>query len=211
MKNIFCKIACCLLAVCLFACQRLIAQPFNLTESVQPVELNLAEYKKDGDEKARGRISVNTYKQDKDTLYYYVKGLSIYSPTYFSLNSSDANANITVNLCKENWHNIHQAGDIKGKGIWNSKFKTEGDFGIMVIAHKKPAKYVLLAWTGEEMKIEMPSVFKTANAADLSGGGWLGRNKMAVVIGVAVLLIASFLFFKFQKKKQVAPAQTIKN
>ena len=211
MKNIFLKIGCFLLAVCLFACQRLIAQPFSLTESVQPVELNLTEYKKDGDDKARGRISVNTYQQDKDTLYYFVKGLSIYSPTYFSLNSSDPDADLTVNLCKENWHNNHQAGEIKGKGIWNSKFKTEGDFGIMVIAHKKPAKYVLLVWTGEEMKIEMPSVFKTANAADLGGGGWLGRNKMAVIIGVAVLLIVSFLFFKLQKKKKVAPDQTIKN
>src|SRR5687767_4065838 len=111
MRNTFFKIVCFLLPVCLLACQRLIAQPFTLTESVQPVELNLTEYKKDGDDKAKGRISVNTYQQDKDTLYYYVKGLSIYSPTYFSLNSSDPNAVITVNLYKENWHNIHQAGD----------------------------------------------------------------------------------------------------
>ena len=154
---------------------------------------------------------MNTFRQDKDTLYYYVKGLSIYSPTYFSLNSSDPNAGITVNLYKENWHNIHHTGDIKGKGIWNSKFKTEGDFGIMVIAHKKPAKYVLLVWTGEEMKIEMPSVFKTANAAYIGGGGWLGRNKMTIIIGIAVLLVVSFLFFKLQKKKQVAPEQAIKN
>jgi hypothetical protein len=211
MRNIFLKTACFLLALCLLAGQRLMAQPFSLTESVQPVELNLTDYKKDGDDKAKGRISMNTYQQDKDTLYYFVKGLSIYSPTYFSLNSSDPNADIKVNLCKENWHNFHQVGDVKGKAIWNSKFKTEGDFGIMVIAHKKPTKYVLTVWTGEEMKIEMPSVFKTASAADLSGGGWLGRNKMVVIIGVAVLLIGSFLFFKSQKKKQVAPDLTIKN
>jgi hypothetical protein len=176
------------------------AQPFNLTESVQPVELNFVEHKKDGAEKANGRISINTLDQDRDTAYYFIKGLSLYSPTFFSINTSDPDADLKVNLCKENWHNFHQTGDVKGKEIWSTRFKTEGDFGIMVIANKKPARYVMLVWTGEEMKIEMPSVFKGAAAATSEGGGWFADN-MALVITVALaLLIITFLVLKLKKK-----------
>lgn len=181
--------------------EKIMAQPFNLTETVQPVELNFTEYKKDGDDKAKGRISMNTLSQESDTMYYFIKGLSMYSPTYFSLNSSDPDADIKVNLCKENWHSFHQTGDVKGKGIWKSQFKTEGDFGIMVIANKKPVRYVLLVWTGDEMKIEMPSVFKSAGAAALQESGFFAKNKTIVIIGSAALLLILFLLFKLKNKK----------
>jgi hypothetical protein len=176
-------------------------QPFNLTESVQPVELIFTEHKKDGDDKAKGRISINTLSQERDTAYYFIKGLSLYSPTYFSLNSSDEGADIKVNLCKENWHTSHQTGIVKGKEIWSSRFKTEGDFGVMVIARKKPARYVLLVWTGNEMNIEMPSVFKSAATATGSGSGWLAKNKMIVIVVAVALSIIGFLLFKLKNKK----------
>ncbi|MGB8193928.1 MAG: hypothetical protein WCF67_18490 [Chitinophagaceae bacterium] len=202
MKKIFLKNICCVLAsFFLLAHEKIMAQPFNLTESIQPVELNLAEYKKDGADKAKGRISMNTLSQDKDTMYYFVKGLSIYSPTYFSISSSDPKADIKVNLCKENWHTANKTGDVKGKGIWKTQFKTEGDFGIMVVANKKPTRYVLLAWTGEEMKIAMPSVFKTSNASDIKGGGWFRNNMLIVIISAVVLLSILFLVFKLKKKR----------
>ena len=81
-------------------------------------------------------------------------------------------------------------------------FKTEGDFGIMVIANKMPARYVLLVWTGDEMKIEMPSVFKRAGAAALQRGGWFANNKTIVIIGAAALLLILFLLLKLKNKKQ---------
>jgi hypothetical protein len=134
-------------------------------------------------------------------MYYFIKGLSMYAPTYFSLNSTDPAADIKVNLCKENWHSFHQTGEVHGKEIWKSKFKTEGDFGIMVVANKKPVRYVLLVWTGDEMKIEMPSVFKSADSVNISKGGWLKRNMWPVIIGTAVVLIALSAVFKLKKKK----------
>ena len=182
--------------------EKIMAQPFNLNDAIQPVELNFTEYRKEGEDKAKGRISMNTLSQEKDTMYYFIKGLSMYSPTYFSLNSTDPDADIKVNLCKENWHAFHQTGNIKGKEIWKSNFKTEGDFGIMVIANKMPARYVLLVWTGDEMKIEMPSVFKSAGAAVLQGGGWFAKNKLIVIIGAAALLIILFLLYKLKNKRQ---------
>jgi hypothetical protein len=202
MSNNYLRIGGFLLMAVLLTGGSLMAQPFNLDERVQPVELNFTEYKKEGDEKAKGRISINTLTQEKDTMYYFIKGLSMYSPTYFSLNATDPGAHIKVNLCKENWHNFHQAGDVKGKEIWKSKFKTEGDFGIRVVANKKPTRYVLLVWTGNEMTIEMPAVFKSAQGATANGEGWFVKNRIVLVIGAVALLAISFLLFKLKKKQQ---------
>lgn len=178
-----------------------IAQPFNLEERIVPKELTFEEYKKEGADKPNGRISFNKITQDSDTSYYFIKGLSMYSPTYFSLNSTDPKADIKINLCKENWHTFHQTGDVNGKGIWKTNFKTEGDFGIMVIAKKKPAHYVLMVWTGNEMNVELPSVFKNADGASSSGGGWFKKNMTVIIVAAAALLIISFLLVKLKKKK----------
>ena len=191
-----------LFALLLMVQQKASAQPFNLDDRIAPVELNFEEYKKEGDAKAKGRISMNTLSQEKDTMYYFIKGLSMYSPTYFSLNSSDPGADIKVNLCKENWKTFHHQGEVKGKGIYKNNFKTEGDFGIMVVANKKPAKYVLLVWTGDEMKVDMPSVFKGGDTAASKGGrGWFKKNMTLVIIAAVALLIISFLLVKLKKKK----------
>lgn len=179
------------------------AQPFTL-EEITPQELKFEPFKKDGAEKANGRISVNTLTQEKDTMYYYIQGLSMYSPTYFSLNTKDADADIAVNLCKENWKKFHRSGTVKGKTLWKTDFKTEGDFGIMVVANKKPTNYVLMVWTGEEMKIEMPTVFKPADkngTSTNSGGGWLKKNITLVIVAAVALLIISFLLLKLKKKQ----------
>ncbi|OSZ80588.1 hypothetical protein CAP36_04875 [Chitinophagaceae bacterium IBVUCB2] len=179
-----------------------LAQPFNLEERIVPKELIFEEYKKEGAEKANGRISMNQLTQDTDTAYYFIKGLSMYSPTYFSLNSSDPAADIKVHLCKENWKIFHHQGEVKGKSIYKNNFKTEGDFGIMVVANKKPAHYVLMVWTGAEMKIELPTVFKGSDGvAGSSGGGWFKKNMTLIIVAAAALLIISFLLVKLKKKK----------
>jgi hypothetical protein len=177
------------------------AQPFNLDENVKPVELKFEEYKKKGEEKAKGRISVNTLTQEQDTAYYFIQGLNMYAPTYFSLNSNQPDADITIKLCKENWKTFHRSGEVKGKSLWKSDFKTEGDFGIMVIANKKPVTYVLMVWTGDELKVEMPSVFKPADASSAGGSGWLKKNMTLVIVAAAAILIIAFLLVKLKKKK----------
>lgn len=185
-----------------FSAQHIKAQPFNLDENVKPVELKFEEYKKQGDAKAKGRISVNTLTQEQDTAYYFIQGLNMYAPTYFSLNSNQPDADISIKLCKENWKTFHRSGEVKGKSLWKSDFKTEGDFGIMVIANKKPVSYVLMVWTGDELKVEMPSVFKPADASSSSGGsGWLKKNITLVIVAAAALLIIAFLLVKLKKKK----------
>lgn len=178
------------------------AQPFSLDDRIAPRELNFEAFKKEGAEKANGRISMNQLTQDADTAYYFIRGLSMYSPTYFSLNSSDPSADIKVLLCKENWKTFHHTGEVKGKAIYKNNFKTEGDFGIMVVANKKPANYVLMVWTGDEIKVELPTVFKGADGSSGgSGGGWFKKNMTLVIVAVVALLIISILLVKLKNKK----------
>jgi len=178
-----------------------IAQPFNLDDRIVPVELTFEPYKKEGAEKPNGRISFNKLTQENDTSYYFIKGLSMYSPTYFSLNSTDPAADIKINLCKENWKTIHHTGEVKGKAIYKNNFKTEGDFGIMVVANKKPAHYVLMVWTGDEMKIEMPTVFKGADGTTGGGSGWFKKNMTLVIVSLIAIVVIAFLLLKLKNRK----------
>lgn len=191
-----------LLFFLLLANEKIKAQPFNLDERIVPAELQFEDFKKEGEDKANGRISINKLVQENDTSYYFIKGLNMYSPTYFSLNSADAGVDITVNLCKENWHEVRHTGEVKGKSIWKTNFKTEGDFGIMVVAKKKPASYVLLVWTGNEMKVDMPSVFKngTDGTGSNNSSGWFKKNMTVIIVAVVALLIIAFLLIKLKKK-----------
>lgn len=191
------------LLLCLLAFNFLQAQPFNLEEHIQPVELNWTEYKKEGADKAKGRISLNELTQEKDTMYYYIKGLNMYAATYFSLNSAETDADIKIHLCKENWKTFHRTGEVKGKSLWKADFKTEGDFGIMVVTNKKPTQYVLLVWTGEEMKVELPSVFKGADEKGSSpaGSGGKNNNTLLIVGGAVALGVIGFLVYKLKQKK----------
>jgi hypothetical protein len=191
-----------IISVCILICllQQLKAQPFTLDDRIQPLELKLEGYKKD-DPKAKGRIVTHAARQDTDTSYYWVQGLSMYSPCFFTITASDPAADIKINLCKENWQKAHKSGTIKGKGKWTEKFKTEGDFGIQVIARKKPVRYALLVWSGDEVKVDIPSPFKGGNAVS-GGGGWLKKNMtLLLVVGLA-LAITGFLLYKLKKGKQ---------
>jgi hypothetical protein len=188
------------LCICLFFHKQTNAQPFTLDDRIQPQELKLEDYKKD-DAKAKGRISTTTFTQEADTAYYWVQGISMYAPTFFSITASDPAAGLKINLCKENWKQPHKTGEIKGKGKWNTNFKTEGDFGIQVIAGKKPVNYALLVWVGDEVKVEIPSPFKSGNAA-VSENGWLKKNRTLVVAGLAAIAIILFLLYKLKKAKK---------
>ena len=174
------------------------AQPFTL-DDIQPQELKLEAYKKD-DPKAKGRINTTAITQQADTMYFWVQGISMFSPTFFNITSTDPAADLKINLCKENWKKPHKNGKIKGKGKWNTNFKTEGDFGIMVIAGKKPVKYALLVWVGDEVKVDLPSPFKSGN--DASGGGWFKKNMLLILVLLAAVAIIGFLLFKLKKAKK---------
>jgi len=137
-----------------------VAQPFTLDKKVQPVLLNLISYKA-RDTALNGKINTTDIVQVQDTSYYYVKGLSIYQPVVLNISSADVNNKMIIQLAKDNWKKPDKTGSLNSKGIWQATFKTEGSFGIQVIAPKKTIKYKIVVWVGNEpKKINMPSPFK---------------------------------------------------
>jgi len=184
----------------LLANEKLVAQPFNLDDRIQPTELNLVDYKKT-DTLRKGRINMTQVTQVKDTSYYFVKGLSMFSPVYFGLTSKAESGNLKVNLCKDNWHTANLDGETGEKGHWESTFKTEGDFGIMVIAENKPADYSIIVWTGDEAKdVGIASPFTEGGEKVKAKGGGNFIKDYGLYIIIALLLVIVVVLFLKKKK-----------
>jgi len=177
------------------------AQPFTLDEKIQPVELNMVDYKKD-DTLRKGKINITNVKQVKDTLYYFVKGMSMYSPVYFGLTTKADSGNIKVYLCKDNWKTFNKEGETGSKAHWDAKFKTEGDFGIMVIPERKPASYTMVVWAGKEAKdVGITSPFKNGAGSEkkTSSSNFFKDNLMYLIIGLLVVAIIILLIKRKNK------------
>lgn len=177
------------------------AQPFTL-DNITPTELLLVDYKKD-DTLRRGMINVTTVTQVKDTAYYFVKGLSMFSPVYFGLTAPEGSGNIRVVLCKDNWKTANRSGETGEKRHYQEQFKTEGDFGIMVIADQKPASYTMITWMGKEAKeVGIDSPFKEGGDKEVKNGGenFLKKYYLFILIGLLVAVIG-YLVVKMKKNK----------
>ena len=196
----------CFLLLFLFIAASVTAQPFNLDTSINPVEIKLRPFKPTHKDSAlqKGRMNIIRVTQVKDTLYYFVQGASIYSPVFVGVTSLDPANKIKVQLHKMNWQNANRSGTTDDKGQWSEKFKTENDFGIMVIPQSKPAKYTLLVWVGDEAKIELPPVIDEnkgeGSASGKSGGGMSQSTILYIIIAVLVVIVA-FLFLKRKNSK----------
>jgi hypothetical protein len=163
------------------------AQPFNLDTSIHPVELTWKPFvPKNG--KGKGRMSIAAVSSLKDTQYYFVRGLSIYSPTYISVTAADKSKPVDVYLHKMNWINVLRKGNTGADGSWEEQFKTEGDFGIKVVPAEKPAKYIITVWTGDEVKMKLPTPFKAYDKS-AGGGNWLKKNYLYLIIGALALAL----------------------
>ena len=126
----------------------------------------------------------------------------MYSPVYFGLTTKADSGNIKVYLCKDNWKTINREGETGSKAHWDTKFKTEGDFGIMVIPERKPANYTLVVWAGSEAKdVGITSPFKggAGAAQKSSGGNFFKNNLMYIIIGLLVAIIAILMLKRKNK------------
>src|SRR5260221_8450565 len=104
------------------------AQPFTLDQKIKPAELKLQPYHGGGH--AEGRLAETEITQTEPTQYFFVQGLSIYSPDYVGVTGEDPSEHLTVSLHKETWEQAHRHGEISGAGHWDARFKTSGEVGI---------------------------------------------------------------------------------
>ncbi len=175
---------------------RAVAQPFTLDEKIKPVELKLTAYKA-GDPKADGRVSGTVITQTAPTQYFFVQGLSIFSPDYVGVAAEDASSPVNVEVAKETWEQPHLKGQTAASGRWEARFRTSGDFGIKVTSEHLPARYALVVWSGNEVNAPMPSPFTrghpTTAAQSLHANNTLLYLVLALLAGalIGVLLMKS--------------------
>jgi hypothetical protein len=183
-----------------FLSQLLQAQPFTLDEKIKPIELKLDDYNP-GDPKAQGRLSQASFTQTENIQYYFVRGISIYSPDYVGITADDPSTGIKISLHKENWEQALATGNTAGEGHWETTFKTSGDFGIKVVADKLPARYSMVVWVGKEVSPSLPSPF-TTSAGSLGGGLWSSSSFLYLAIGALVLIIGVLAVLLFRSKSK---------
>ncbi|MEP6676920.1 MAG: hypothetical protein ABJA78_17290 [Ferruginibacter sp.] len=173
------------------------AQPFTMNPDIVPTELNLYPYKP-ADKKMEGRMNATDVTQQKDTLYFFAKGFSIYSAAYVGITCEDKSNDLEIGLFTENWLQPVKHGNTADSGHWEQRFKTEGDFGIRVIAKTKPAKYSIVVWNGKDVEINVPSPFNYQQGGGDGSPGFFKKNWVYILI--AVLLIAVIILLLKRKK-----------
>jgi hypothetical protein len=177
------------------------AQPFNLKKEIKPTELKLINFNPK-DAKKKGRINLTQVVQVKDTAYYFVKKLSIYSPIVVSVAAADPANPVEVSLHKWNWKTESRPGkSTNDKGYWEEKFSTESDFGIMVVAPQKPVSYNIYVWVGDEVKIDMATPFKPYTG---SSSNLLSKKNIFMAIGLLLAMVAAWFFIKRKKINKTA-------
>jgi hypothetical protein len=190
------------LVVCLaFIALALKGQPFTLDKDFKAQKLLLHKFNNPSEPKAKGRLSITTVTQTEDTLFFFVKDASIYSPVHFALQTKGTvnNGPLQITLHKMSWRKAERKGTTDANGYWSEGFKTENDFGIRVIANSKPAIYRMMVWVGDEIKIDIPSAFKKADASK-SSGHFL-KNNLVYIILVSLVVLVITLLLKLKKTR----------
>src|SRR5437879_12563674 len=90
----------CVLLAVIGAARPACAQPFTHDQKIKPTELKLQPYGTKGS-RVDGRLYGGEITQTEATQYFWVQGLSIYSPEYVAVTGADPSANLAVSLHKE--------------------------------------------------------------------------------------------------------------
>jgi hypothetical protein len=179
----------CVLTIAVFAARTATAQPFTLDEKIKPTELRLEPYKT-GDARIDGRVYGAVITQTEPVKYFFIQGLSIFSPDYVGVTADDPAAPVNIRLHKETWDQANARGQTDSRGHWDTRFKTSGDFGIRVTADHLPARYALVVWTGGEVNAPMPSPFTRAGGSTSATRSSSNTLLYLVIAALAGALIA---------------------
>lgn len=169
-----------------------LAQPFTLDDKIKPTELKL-EPMRAGDAKIDGRLYGATITLTEPARYYFVQGVSIYSPSFVGVS---ADAPVHIGVYKETWDKPHLEGDAAAGGRWDAKFKTSSDFGIKVSSDHVPATVALLVWVGNEVNAPMPSPFAKGSSHATVAGSKMDVNILYVIIALLAGALIAVVFMK---------------
>ena len=199
MRTRLARIGVCLLAVCA-AARTSAAQPFTLDEKIKPTELTLQPLTS-GDSKGDGRVYGATNTQTQAVQYFFVQGLSIFSPVYVGVTADDPASPVNVALYKETWERPHLQGDTASSGHWDAKFKTSGDMGLKMTSDRGQAKYALLVWVGKEVDAPLPSPFTRSRGPATASPSHTDVNTSYIIIALLAGALIAVVFMKSKSAK----------
>jgi len=188
------------MAMAIAAARPAAAQPFTLEQKIKPTELKLQPYRA-GDKRLGGHVYGAEITQTEPTEYFFVQGLSIYSPEYVGVTGEDPSAHLAVSVHKETWEQAHRKGEVDASGHWDAKFKTTGDFGIKVTADHVPAKYALVVWSGSEVEAPIPSPFTPRTAKSPSSASGTNTTMLYVIIALLAGALVGVLLTKSKSSR----------
>jgi hypothetical protein len=107
-------------------------------------------------------------------------------------------------LNKVSWGQTDRSGHTDEKGYWETAFKTDGDFGIMIAPGIVPTKYGIVIWVGKEIVLQYASSFREYNESDRSPG-FFKMYRIYIII-TAIIFVALFLLLKVKNRKKMKNA-----
>lgn len=120
--------------------------------------------------------------------------LSILQPIVVTALAKSPDDDVRVALSKYRYDEADRSGTTKGKGIYTTRLRTEGDLKIVVSA-PEPTPFQLVVWAGDPVELPMKPVLVSnpARVRGESAGLALGGSVVTWVIAVSLVVIAGLL------------------
>jgi hypothetical protein len=145
----------------------------------------------------QGKISMAEGTAGPDGVKFAAENISILQPIVVTVLAKSPDDDVRVGLSKYRYDQFDRTGSTKGKGIYTTRLRTQGDLKVVVSA-PTPTPFQLVVWAGDEVQREMKPVVVADRAMvtgqKSAGGGTAGGGSMVMwVIAVALLAIVGLL------------------
>lgn len=119
---------------------------------------------------------------------YSVQDLDLMQPVAVRLEAIDRTKPVALKVVKGEWDKVHRECVTDDRGACEVKFRTQGNFGLIVAARgTDSASYRVAVWAGDEIKTVPANLIVPAGRAERAGG-W--TRVEILLAGIAGLLIA---------------------
>jgi hypothetical protein len=135
-----------------------------------------------------------------------VGGLSILQPAAVMLIAQRPSDDLRIELTKFTADAPVRSGSTKGEGVCTFEFRTEGDVQITVTSPDGPKPFRFVAWAGDEVTPDLPSIFAPVTAATTqapapaaAAGEGGPRTVLWAIAGALVLCVGLLAIIAFRR------------
>jgi hypothetical protein len=145
----------------------------------------------------QGKIAMAEGTAGPDGVKFAAENISILQPIVVTVLAKNPDDDVRVGLSKYRYDQFDRTGSTKGKGIYTTRLRTQGDLKVVVSA-PTPTPFQLVVWAGDEVQRQMKPVVVADRAMiagkKAPGGAASGGGSMVMwVIAIALLAIVGLL------------------